>query len=262
MNKLETLKDIVADKYDGCYEVMRECVMAYANVDTNLLDFNDLDLVLMIPIGTWTVTTDKKIALVKASHLENDSKVKLISKMEEVDKKAKNGEYEHSEKNKNGGFWGMFGTAFRSVSAVTNDVSTARDFIAMLVGLLNKSEEELYSFVDSTLKNKPLLGLQAGVISQVLHCLFPNVFPVVNSWGRGIFDALRLRLVKADKKTTYISNCETIKKYRDTFGKFKNYRVIDRLSIEHAREIGFGFFVEKYSTPNYILNDIDTCWRN
>ena len=38
MNKLETLKDIVADKYDGCYEVMRECVMAYANVDTNLLD--------------------------------------------------------------------------------------------------------------------------------------------------------------------------------------------------------------------------------
>lgn len=89
MNKLETLKDIVADKYDGCYEVMRECVMAYANVDTNLLDFNDLDLVLMIPIGTWTVSTDKKVALVKASHLDDDSKVKLISLMEEVDKKAK-----------------------------------------------------------------------------------------------------------------------------------------------------------------------------
>lgn len=258
MNKLETLNDIVADKYDGCYKVMRECVTAYANVDTGILDFNDLDLVLMIPIGTWTVSTDKKVALVKASHLEDDSKVKLISLMEEVDKKAKNGDYEHSEKNKKGGYWGMFGTAFRSVSAVSNDVSTARDFIAMLVGLLNKSEEELYSFVDSTLKNKPLLGLQAGVISQVLHCLFPTVFPIVNSWGREIFDALRLRLVKADKKTTYISNCETIKKYRDTFGKFKNYRVIDRLSIEHAREIGFGFFVEKYSTPNYILNDIDT----
>ena len=180
MNKLETLKDIVADKYDGCYEVMRECVMAYANVDTNLLDFNDLDLVLMIPIGTWTVSTDKKVALVKASHLEDDSKVKLISLMEEVDKKAKNGDYEHSEKNKKGGYWGMFGTAFRSVSAVSNDVSTARDFIAMLIGLLNISEEELYSFVDSTLKNKPLLGLQAGVISQVLHCLFPTVFPIVN----------------------------------------------------------------------------------
>ena len=92
MNKLETLKDIVADKYDGCYEVMRECVMAYANVDTGILDFNDLDLVLMIPIGTRTVSTDKKVALVKASHLEDDSKVKLISKMEEVDKKAKNGD--------------------------------------------------------------------------------------------------------------------------------------------------------------------------
>lgn len=89
MNKLETLNDIVADKYDGCYEVMRECVMAYANVDTNLLDFNDLDLVLMIPIGTWTVSTDKKVALVKASHLEDDSKVKLISLMEEVDKRQK-----------------------------------------------------------------------------------------------------------------------------------------------------------------------------
>lgn len=60
MNKLETLKDIIADKYDGCYEVMRECVKAYANVDTALLDLKDLDLVLMIPIGTWTFLNDKK----------------------------------------------------------------------------------------------------------------------------------------------------------------------------------------------------------
>lgn len=60
MNKLETLKDIIADKYDGCYEVTRECVKAYANVDTALLDLKDLDLVLMIPIGTWAVQNEKR----------------------------------------------------------------------------------------------------------------------------------------------------------------------------------------------------------
>ena len=33
MNKLETLKDIIADKYDGCYEVTREVFMrGYRNI--------------------------------------------------------------------------------------------------------------------------------------------------------------------------------------------------------------------------------------
>ncbi len=60
MNKLEILEDIVADTYDGCYEVMRECIKAYANIDITYLDLNDLDLVVMIPIGTWTVSTERK----------------------------------------------------------------------------------------------------------------------------------------------------------------------------------------------------------
>ena len=41
MNKLEILEDIVADTYDGCYEVMRECIKAYANIDITYLDLND-----------------------------------------------------------------------------------------------------------------------------------------------------------------------------------------------------------------------------
>ena len=88
MNKLETLKDIIADKYDGCYEVMRECVKAYANVDTALLDLKDLDLVLMIPIGTWTFLNDKKKELVYASHLDAEAKERIASLMDVVNQKS------------------------------------------------------------------------------------------------------------------------------------------------------------------------------
>lgn len=257
MNKLETLKDIIADKYDGCYEVTRECVKAYANVDTALLDLKDLDLVLMIPIGTWAVQNEKKKELVYASHLDVAAKERIASLMDVVNQKSIDGEYEHTQENTKDGYWGMFGTAFRSVTAVCKDVATAKDFIAMLVAAMNTPEDKLYALVGSTIKNKPLVGLQAGVISQVLHCLFPTAFPVLNSWGRDIYDALRLRLVSAGKKENYIHNCETIRKYRDKFGTFKNYRVLDSLTIEEAHEIGFGFFVERYSNPKAILGDID-----
>ena len=200
MNKLETLKDIIADKYDGCYEVMRECVKAYANVDTVLLDLKDLDLVLMIPIGTWAVQNEKKKELVYASHLDVAAKERIASLMDAVNKKSENEEYEHTQEDTKEGCWGMFGTGFRSITAVCSDVATAKDFIAMLVTAMNTPEEKLYALVGSTIKNKPLQGLQAGVISQVLHCLFPTIFPILNSWGRDIYDALRLRLVSAGKK--------------------------------------------------------------
>lgn len=258
MNKLEILEDIVADTYDGCYEVMRECIKAYANIDITYLDLNDLDLVVMIPIGTWTVSTEKKKQLVYASHLKEEAKEKIASLMDNVNKKSINNEYLHTQEGSKKECWGMFGTGFRSVAAVSDDYSTAQDFIKMLVSLLNTPEENLYTLVNSTLKNKPLLGLQAGVISQVLHCLFPTVFPILNSWGRDIFHALRLRLIKADQKQTYISNCETIKMYRDKYCHFKNYRVIDNLTMDQAREIGFGFFIENYSAPKTLLKDIDT----
>lgn len=257
MNKLKELKDIVADQYDGSYEVLRKCVTAYSNVDRTLIDLTDLDLVLMIPIGTWSVPSNKKQDLVRASHLAEKEKEQILQLIDVVDEKTKNGEYEHRESNHEG-CWGMFGTGFRSVTAVCDDVSTARDFISMLVSSLNTPENKLFSLVGSLIKEKPLLGLQAGAISQVLHCLYPTTFPILNSWGRDIYNALRLRLENADKKETYISNCEIIKKFRESFGNFKNYRVLDRLSVEHAREIGFAMFVENYSNPKAILNDIDT----
>lgn len=257
MNKLNNLQDIDSYQYDGCYEVMRECVKEYSNVEKSRLDLNDLELVLMIPIGTWVVPTEKKKELVRASHLEEESKIRLIQLMDNVQQKVNNEEYIHTSDGKFTNCWGMFGAGFRSVSAVCNDINTACDFISLLVTTLNTNEDDLFSIVDATIKSKALSGLQAGVLSQVLHCLHPTTFPILNSWGRDIFNALRLRLKNADKKSMYIANCETIKKYRDKYANFKNYRVLDRLKIEDAREIGFGFFVNKYSAPNAILSDID-----
>lgn len=258
MNKLKNLQDIVSYEYDGCYEVMQEVIKAYSKAENSRLDFNDLDLVLMIPIGTWSISTDKKKELLQASHLDEEAKTRLTQLIDNVQQKAENKEYIHNGEGKYSGCWGMFGTGFRSVSAVCDDINTARDFISLLVSTLTTNEDKLFGIVDATIKSKKLSGLQTGVISQVLHCLYPTTFPILNSWGREIFNALRLRLIKADKKDTYISNCKTIKKYRDTFADFKNYRTLDCLKIEDAREIGFGFFVEKYSAPNAILNDIDT----
>ena len=61
LDKLKNAVDIVPDKHDGSYELVRETVEAYASMDSlHDIDYNDLELLYYMAIGTWQINIDKK----------------------------------------------------------------------------------------------------------------------------------------------------------------------------------------------------------
>ena len=76
-------------------------------------------------------------------------------------------------------------------------------------------------------------GFKKGYISQFLHCLKPNIFPIVNSRGIKIYNKLEVKIDKDDTINGYINDIETINKFvKENKFKFKNYRVIDLLDTD------------------------------
>ena len=74
-DKQEITRDLKAkcemdpDQYDGCYELMRTTIESYARLqDLSALDFSDLNLVYLTPVGTWKLGIEAKKNKVVESH--------------------------------------------------------------------------------------------------------------------------------------------------------------------------------------------------
>ena len=80
------------------------------------------------------------------------------------------------------------------------------------------SDEEMFGIAEDTLKN-PMKWIGIATVSQILHCLKPTVFPILN--GR------TEELGFSHDVSEYVENTRKLKILRDEKFSFKNYRVID-----------------------------------
>ena len=75
IDDLKQKAEMYADKHDGCYELLRETVEAYANLnDLSTLDYRDLNLVYLTTVGTWSQGIDAKKKMVSESNLSSKDK--------------------------------------------------------------------------------------------------------------------------------------------------------------------------------------------
>ena len=110
----------------------------------------------------------------------------------------------------------MFGTGFYNTQTNTNNESVQK-FIKLCVDLLNiDNEETAFTTVENIFKDG-MNGLAAGGISQVLHCLKPFIFPILNSnqGKNNLFTKLGIKIEKANEEEYYAANCRKIKEYRE-----------------------------------------------
>src|SRR6056297_736674 len=179
MEKLKKTQEMDADKHDGSYELMRVVVEEYRNIDESDLDYNDLNSVYLMSVGTWKHGFSVKKKTIEKSHLSNDSKTALYTLLDVLEERSKNGEY-GCHKDSARGLIGMFGTGFYSFEKKTNEKSV-RAFIRMLVDISDMDDdEEMYKRAELVLK-KGFRGMRAASASMVLHCLKPYTFPILNS---------------------------------------------------------------------------------
>ena len=234
LKKLKNTPELSPDVHDGSYELVRTIVSAYRDVDEATLDYQDLNAIYLMCIGTWRHSYDKKHEAVHATHLPEVRKQELDHLIDDLKCRADAGVYKHQEKAVSGtGHIGMFGTGFYSFQGKT-DIQSVRAFIRMCVDLLDMTDdEEMFQRAASVL-TKSFRGMQAAAASVVLHCLKPLTFPVINSnvGSEDIFAALGIELKSRGKLEAYIENCRKIKDFRDANFSFKNYRILDMAAWE------------------------------
>ena len=66
-NKLCNTPELIADEHDGSYELVRSIVNAYGDVDKNKLDYNDLNAVYLMSVGTWKQGLESKRSIIDKS---------------------------------------------------------------------------------------------------------------------------------------------------------------------------------------------------
>lgn len=225
---LKTKKDIILEEHDGSYILIPKVVEELSKIDLNSLDldYTDLDAIYFLCIGTWISSFDNKIKRINESNLPNETKNNIIKFIQEEKEKTEKGKYSKNT-------LGMFGTAKMSFKNDSPDKSEIIKFFLLIIEI-EKANDNLAYIIDIMQNSKfKMAGLKKGMLSQFLHCIKPNIFPIVNSWGRDIYDSLEVKIDKNKKEISdYITDIKNINEFiKQNKFKFKNYRVIDIFNI-------------------------------
>lgn len=224
--KMET-EELNPDSHDGSYEFTREVIKCYSKKENLLdVDYYDLNLIYDLVIGTWRQGIDVKKLIIDDGHISETDKENLKDLLDRIWEKAKNGEY--TNRNNDEPSYGMFGTGFFSFEGKIKNEDVAT-FIKMCIDISDlDDDEEIFKICDKVL-SKDIKGMGVASCSQILHCLKPFVFPIINGAQKKgcVFSKLGIVLLDRNSLKTYIDNCRLIKIFRDANFKFKNYRIID-----------------------------------
>ena len=223
IEKLKGKDDKEATEYDPSYEVVQKTVELYKKIDKSKLDYHDLDLIYLLTIGEWSSSINNKISKIRKSNLLDNDKEALINYLKESKEKVKNDRYTKDK-------YGMFGTGFFSFKRGDDKTPKNKEvsnLIEMFIKIHEENNEEKCIEIADIYTETNIYGMGAGSLSQILHCIKPNVFPVLNSKGINIYNYLDIDLSNPSSMSTYIENVKRIKEFRDENFEFKNYRVID-----------------------------------
>lgn len=227
VQKLIHSEEMDPNSYDATYELIREVIKAYENVeDLSICDYKDLNLVYLMCVGTWKHGIDAKKKTVDDSHLPSEEKSRLKDLLDTLWERAKKGEYASNEgENTN---FGMFGAGFYTFQNKTDEHSP-KDFIQMCIDIKDMSnDDDILNRCEQTL-NENFHGMRAASASMVLHCLKPMTFPVFNGnmGNDNIFIYFNIGIKWKTELYTYIKNVRIVKAFRDENFNVKNYRIFD-----------------------------------
>ncbi len=227
MEKLLALNELEPDKHDGSYELVRETVKSLSTVNPKDLNIEDLDMLFLMTIGTWKSTFDNKKENVDKSNLSPIQKENLKKLIDRLYQDSKDNTFENSIVST--GSIGMFGTGFFTFRRYTSKEDAIR-FITLCINIKDIEDENIiFEKTHEILKND-IKGMGIASVSQILHCLKPFIFPIINGSGDSglkVYKSLGINLIKPKELPYYIENVKRIKKFRDENFRFKNYRVID-----------------------------------
>lgn len=222
--KLAFAKEMDPYKHDGSYKLVQEIVKALKN--SKILDVKDLDMLYFATIGTWESSFEDKKEKISNSNLNDSDKVYLIKLLENLKKNARNYFYENSRYN---GTIGMFATGFFTFENKIK-AQDANEFLKFCIDIFEIKDQMKILENSQEFLNKDLKGIGVASTSQILHCIYPNIFPIINSKvkeGIKLYKEMDVEISKIYDLKNYIIHTKNMIKFRDENFSFKNFRIID-----------------------------------
>ena len=220
-------KDIDPNKYDASYAFIEKIADSYKGIKLEKLNYKDLELFYFSVIGTWKSSFENKRDRIISSNLPEDKKIELTQFLDELRKANDAGFYEiNKESDKK--HMGMFGTGVGTFKGLDeNDVHKLLDMFIKINSTYD--ENSCLNIIKTTLET-PIKGIKTGVLTPILHCLMPTVFPIVNGnqgQGASFYERLGIIIENPLELEFYYKNAMSIREFRNKHFSFKNYRVFD-----------------------------------
>lgn len=233
-------------KHDGSYELTDKVLEFYKTLnDYEWKDVSANDLFLLLSCSLIRKDSNEKNInkYLKSSLLssKSDELNKIINRIWE---NAKNKKYTNTlDQLDDKGIIkvGLF-SINHQISRIKQDEKTLnpkiREFIKMCIELKDINDENMaINRVQSFIDTYGNISNFVGKATQILHCVNPMFFPILNTPGINIYSKLGVNLPSTDKFKNYAKCCKITKSYRDAnFPEFKNYRVIDFYGWKYSNE--------------------------
>lgn len=255
--------------HDGVYEYTKFIFEKYKNYNN---DFSIKDLDFISNMGKLCYTPKKKIEYINNTNFNTDTKQELIKKIDEINTQYNNGEYtlEHDKTKTNFGLFGQGIASLEKNPKFKCGRTFPKKFIKLCINFIQeKNTNEIYDSFKKLFEREKIGS--SGVISQILHCLKPDLFPVFNSVGMKLYkEYLPNNYMKHAPKTEekvvplnkYIDACRYLEKNCKPKWGINNYRIIDLIpQIQQEREpVDFSLiqnFLKKYAGQKYNKKEIN-----
>jgi MoxR-like ATPase len=224
ISSLKSLENIQTETHSGSYELVSQGVMRLSKVVPENIGVNDLEM--LFHFGNLRHGKDIRDRNILVSNLHEEDKLYMLNLNSEIEK----GAYTNSgleDSHKSNGNCGLFIKGLQTLLR-KSDKLTAQVFIEMLVTISPMDDKnEILLIAEKCLSNE-LKGLGAGIASQILHLLKPDIFPILNSVGRkGYEEKIGLPLVNSSDIRFYIQNTRIINDFRNKELPGLNFRTID-----------------------------------
>lgn len=230
LKRLCCAEDIDPDTYDPSYELTRETANIYAQNFPKRLDTSDIDLFLSLVTAN---SIDYRREMVDASSLGEEEKLALYSLLQSLQTRWDNKEFRRAKEGFK--YFGMFGVAVRSVKRFGTPTIDAEKLVRLFSKVCSADLDDA-SKLECTRECfvSAIRGVRNGIASEILHCIDPFVFPIINGHqGRRNLYSILIDDIPNGKNqrselTRYVEYCEVIGDYREENRfPFKNYRVFD-----------------------------------
>ena len=243
-NNIEKIKnnypniDSDPNSHDGSYELIRAIIMQYKEEIDNSSNWGAND-VNALYYATTFVKRDTKIEKISKSNLKNKEKLKQL--IQNLNKKFQNTN-NIDEANDIGMFKNVSGGFGDKTNAKASD-EDLRNFIIFCTEIIDDNDNNtIYTMFEKNICNKVSdNNMSIGILSQILHCLKPNIFPILNGGGLEFYQkALNIKMQSKKGKEVQIDS--TLKNYIKVINaikdntkdlKFNNYRILDVIAQKY-----------------------------